>query len=127
MKRLEQIANDFMKALAALEDAARQAKSELEIDGTIQRFEFSFELFWKLLKVYLEGQGLIVRTPRDSFKEAFRLGIVDDEAICLRMLDDRNLTVHLYDEQTSREVFVRIKNDYVKLLQGSLDKMKLKG
>ncbi len=124
MKQREQIAKDFARALAGLEEAVQQAQSELEIDGAIQRFEFTFELYWKLLKVFLEQQGILVRTPRDSFKEAYRLGILDDETTCLQMLDDRNATVHMYDAALSREIFQRIVSNYVKLFRSSLDRMK---
>ena len=75
MKRLDQIRKDFGNALGALVEAVQQAQSDLEIDGAIQRFEFTFELFWKLLKAYLEHKGVLVRTPRDAFKEAFGIGL----------------------------------------------------
>jgi nucleotidyltransferase substrate binding protein (TIGR01987 family) len=126
MKRLEQIQQDFIRALAALEEADRQAKTDLEIDGAIQRFEFTFELYWKLLKVYLEGEGVIVRTPRESLKEAFRLGIIEDESVGLQMLEDRNSTVHLYDKNLSRSIFENARNNYLKLFRVSLEKMGLK-
>jgi nucleotidyltransferase substrate binding protein (TIGR01987 family) len=71
----------------------------------------------------MEDQGLIVKTPRECFKEGFRLGIIEDEKICLRMIDDRNLTVHLYDQRTSREVFERIRENYLKLFRESLNRL----
>lgn len=126
MKRLEQIDRDFMRALAALEEAVKQAQSDLEVDSAIQRFEFTFELYWKLLKVFLEQQGVTVKTPRDSLKEAYRIGIADDESVCLQMLDDRNATVYLYDQDISRKIFERIRSDYVRLFKMSLERMKLK-
>jgi nucleotidyltransferase substrate binding protein (TIGR01987 family) len=70
MKRLEQTENDFTNALKALEQAVSEATRDLEIDGAIQRFEFTYELFWKLLRAYLQEQGIIVNTPKECFKEA---------------------------------------------------------
>lgn len=112
MKRLEQILEDFGNALRRLAEALSQSKTELEIDGTIQRFEFTFELFWKLLKIYLEIQGILCRSPRACLKEAYRIGIIEDEETVLKMMDDRNLSVHIYDQQTSREIFERIQERY---------------
>jgi nucleotidyltransferase substrate binding protein (TIGR01987 family) len=121
MKKLEQTQNDFTNALRALEEAVLEATSDLEIDGAIQRFEFTYELFWKLLRAYLQQQGIIVNTPKECFKEAYKLGILQDEETALRIVDDRNLTTHLYDQVTSREVFGRIKSVYVKLYTEALD------
>lgn len=126
MKRLEQIESDFGKALKALEEALSQAESDLEVDGAIQRFEFSYELFWKLLRAYLQQEGIVVNTPKGCFKEAFGLGVLNSEETALRMVDDRNLTVHLYDKETSREVFDRIKSLYIVFLREALDRIQRK-
>jgi nucleotidyltransferase substrate binding protein (TIGR01987 family) len=124
MKRLEQTENDFTNALKALEQAVSQATSDLEIDGAIQRFEFTYELFWKLLRAYLQQQGIVVNTPKECFKEAYKLGILQDEETALRIVDDRNLTTHLYDKATSREVFGRIKSVYLKLYTEALGRIR---
>lgn len=123
MKRTDQIEKDFRDALGALEEAVRDARSELEIDGAIQRFEFTFELFWKFLRAYLQEQGLVVNTPKECFKEGFRTGLIKDEQSTLRMVDDRNLTVHIYDRATSREVFSRIQSLYVLLFRQALESL----
>ena len=95
-----------------LEEGIKQTKDELDKDGVIQRFEFTFELLWKALKIYLEHQGIIVKTPRDSFVEAFRINLFDDEKIFLDMLEDRNNTSHIYNKVTSEKIFNRIKKNY---------------
>jgi nucleotidyltransferase substrate binding protein (TIGR01987 family) len=120
MKRVEQAKGDFKNALKRLEEAVREAKSDLEIDGAIQRFEFTFELFWKLLKVYLESEGIICRSPKGCLKEAYQAGIIEREDVWLKMLDDRNMSVHIYDKQTSGEIFDRIKNSYVREFKKAL-------
>ena len=124
MKRLEQIESDFGKALKALEEALSQAESDLEVDGAIQRFEFTYELFWKLLRAYLQQEGIVVNTPKECFKEAYGLGILNSEDIALRMVDDRNLTVYLYDKETSREVFDRIKSLYIAFYREAFDRIR---
>lgn len=123
MKRLEQIESDFGKALKALEEAIGQARSELEIDGAIQRFEFTYELFWKMLGGYLQQQGIVVNTPKECFKESFRIGLVLDEQATMKMVDDRNLTMHIYDRGTSRGVFDRIKSLYLNVFSQALQQM----
>jgi len=100
------------KAYRKLSEGIKQTKDELDRDGVIQRFEFTFELLWKALKIYLENQGVIIKTPRDSFAEAFRVNIISDEKIFLDMLEDRNNTSHIYDEETSKKIFNRIKENY---------------
>ena len=123
MRRLKQIKEDFRNAIKSLEEAVVEAKSDLEIDGAIQRFEFTFELMWKSLKIYLESEGIICRSPKNCLKEAFQAGIIEKEQEWLSMLSDRNLSVHIYDQEASREVFERIKNCYVKEFSVFLEKV----
>lgn len=126
MKRLEQIESDFAKALKALEEAASEAKSDLEVDGAIQRFEFAYELFWKLVRAYLQQEGIVANTPKECFKEAYRLGVLNNEEAAFRLVDDRNLTVHIYDMKTSREVFDRIKSLYTGFYREAFDRIRRK-
>ena len=100
-------------AYQRLEEGVKQTKDELDQDGVIQRFEFTFELLWKALKLYLEHQGIIVKTPRESLVEAFRINLIIDEKIFLDMLEDRNNTSHIYDKATSNKIFNRIKKKYL--------------
>ncbi len=113
MKRFEQILSDFGQALSRLKEAVLTAKSELEIDGVIQRFEFTFELSWKTMKRFLEMQGLICNSPRGCLKEAFQAELIQNEAVWLQMLADRNSSTHLYDQTASREIFSRITKQFV--------------
>lgn len=114
MKRLQQLRSDFESALGRLQEAAEEAETPLEVDGTIQRFEFTFELCWKLLKGYLIEEGIECNSPKSCLKEAYKLRIIKDEILWLQMLSDRNRSVHVYDEETSREIFNRIKRTYIK-------------
>ena len=109
---LEYSLNKLKNANQKLKEGIEQAKDELDKDGVIQRFEFTFELLWKALKIYLEYQGILVKTPRDSFVEAFRIDLISDEKIFLDMLEDRNNTTHIYDKETSEKIFNRIKKNY---------------
>ncbi len=109
------------KAIAMLREGTVKAKNELEEDGVIQRFEFNFELLWKTLKIFLYDKGIDARTPRDVLKEAFKLGWLNNEDIFLNMLEDRNKASHIYNKQTSREIFRRIKNEYISALEEVLE------
>ncbi len=115
----EKLKNAFDK----LNEGADIADDELQRDGVIKRFEFTFELLWKTLKIYLENQGIIVRSPRESLKEAFKLNLIEDEKVFLDMLKDRNETTHIYDKETADKIFNRIKSDYIPAIENVVKKL----
>ena len=96
-RKLEDSLGNLERAVANLERALTiPTDGELVFEGTIHRFEITIELLWKTLKRALEFEGLSPKTPRDSVKEAFRVGWLHDEAVWLDMLDHRNTTSHTY-------------------------------
>ncbi len=113
MKRFEQVLSDFGQASARLKESVAIAKSDLEIDGVIQRFEFTFELSWKAMKRFLEKEGVICNSPRACLKEAFQAELIKNEAIWLQMLADRSASSHLYNQAASIEIFSRINAEFV--------------
>ena len=125
--KIELAFTKLQKALFALDVAAKKTMQadEIVIDATIQRFEFTIELFWKLLKVILESKGVDVQYPKDVLREAFKGHLIDDEVQWLSMLKDRNLTSHTYDEKLAHEVYERVKV-YVPIFKSTLDHL-LKG
>ena len=84
-------------------------KNRGNVDATIQRFEFTIELFWLFLKVLLESKGVEVQYPKDVFNAAYKGHLIDDEEFWLNMLKDRNLTSHTYDEKLADLIYARIK------------------
>lgn len=108
---------NFSKALKKLEEAVNQAKTDIEIDGVIKRFEFTFELSWKAIKDVLYESGIMCVSPKGCLKEAYAAGLIQEDEIWLSMLTDRNLSVHIYDERTSREIFKRIREIYMQELR----------
>ena len=90
----------------------------LEKEGAIQRFEYTFELAWKLLKDYLEAEGAIVvpLTPRQVIKDAFAAGLLADGHTWIDMLDQRNLLSHNYDEQVFTKAVDAIAQRYLAAL-----------
>ncbi|NOY64861.1 MAG: nucleotidyltransferase [Nitrospirae bacterium] len=109
------------KASKKLDDAVREAIDELDRDGAIQRFEFTFEVFWKALRIFLEYEGYRCAGPRSCIKEAARRGFLKEAEIVLDMLEDRNKTSHIYDESTAKEIFERIKARYVKVFKENIE------
>ncbi|PIU64923.1 MAG: hypothetical protein COS84_07640 [Armatimonadetes bacterium CG07_land_8_20_14_0_80_40_9] len=65
-KEIEYALDKLGDAFSRLKEGALQAKDELDKDGVIQRFEFTFEQFWKSLRIFLEDEGLECRTPKDG-------------------------------------------------------------
>lgn len=110
-----QLAFDRVEAvLEALDEALKSPMEEnrLNVDGSIQRFEFSIELFWKLLKKVLENQGVSVDYPKQALREAFSGHLIDDENVWITMLNDRNLTSHTYNTELADQIFARLKTYY---------------
>lgn len=100
------------KAVKRLADGLKKSKDQLDRDGVIQRFEFTFELTWKSLRLFLLDQGIVVNSPKEAFKGAFKYGLIKDGKLFLDMLEDRNLTSHLYSKEETKEIFNRIKKSY---------------
>lgn len=102
----------FKKALKALE-ALYNKKTDQDrayIDATIQRFEFTFELAWKLLKDYFAEKGVVLNYPKDVLRQAFQAGLIENEELWLTMLHDRNMTSHTYDEKLADQIYANIQN-----------------
>ena len=115
MKRFEERKSDLIKATARLEEALDEKISDLAIDGVLHRFEFTFELAWKTMKDYLEYQGISekIGSPREIIKEAFSIRLIDDGDLWIKIMLARNTLSHLYDEETSREIYDDIKEHYL--------------
>jgi len=114
----------FEAAFARLQQAVEQAVDDLDRDGVIQRFEFTFELLWKTAKMFLEYEGFRCAGPRSCIKEGVQREILVKGEVLLDMLDDRNRTTHIYDERTAQEIFERIKGEYVPVIASNVKKMR---
>ncbi len=125
MKRFEERKSDLEKATNKLKEALQEEETDLTIDGVLHRFEFTFELAWKTMKDYLEYQGIVekIGSPREVIKEAFSVGLIDNGQIWIQMMLSRNSLSHLYDEETSREIYDNIKESFVKEIEGLVQKL----
>lgn len=109
---------DYKKAFERMSEALDKKEfSELEKDGVIQRFEFTFELAWKTLKDYLEDQSFAdISSPKKAIRKAFESGLIGDGDVWIEMQEDRNRMSHLYNQSESEKIFKNIKNKYAKAL-----------
>jgi nucleotidyltransferase substrate binding protein (TIGR01987 family) len=111
---------NYTRALTKLKEGLSRydEADDLERDGLIQRYEFTFELAWKTLKFLFEDEGLIgLNSPKTVLKEAFGAGLIADEELWLKMLADRNSTTHIYSEQMAIEICNRIRQSHVIALE----------
>jgi nucleotidyltransferase substrate binding protein (TIGR01987 family) len=117
-ERLQELEEDFSKAYARLGEAVREdlGKGSIVIDGVIQRFEFTFELAWKLLRAKLQYNGIMADTPRAAIKEAFKAGMIADGDGWIDMLEDRNRTSHIYNEMAARAIYDKVCKQHYHLL-----------
>ena len=106
--RLRQRAEQFFQAFSRLKSACDQSENEFIRDAVIQRFEFTFELAWKLLKIRLLEEGIEVNSPRAVIREAVAAGLLEDGNLWSEMLHKRNLTSHTYDEALAQQVYAFI-------------------
>lgn len=117
--RWKQRFQNFESTLKHLEKALEIKDPDIiQRAGMIQFFEMSFELSWNMMKDYLSEQGFTeVKSPRDSIKKAFETDLISDGNGWLKMMEDRNLTSHAYDEETAKEIEKFIRLEHYSLLE----------
>lgn len=119
--RWKQRFDNFERAFILLRSAFDKEGefSDLEKEGVIQRFEYTFELAWKTLKDYLEFSGIVIEetTPRKVIKQAFESKIINDGEQWINMLVRRNLLSHTYNQEIFDSSIELIKKDYLSLLE----------
>jgi nucleotidyltransferase substrate binding protein (TIGR01987 family) len=106
--------------------------ADVYLDIVVKRFELTYEMAWKALKRHLSFLGIEAKSPRMVFKEAYLQNLIEDEQVWLSMIEQRNLSSHIYDEFEIRDIlgktenykqaFLRLKDNLVKSMPlGSLD------
>ena len=116
--RWRQRFQNFKKAFEQLRDSVLKVDelSDLEKEGMVQRFEYTFELAWKTLKDYLEEQQVNAKFPREVIKQSFHYEIIQDGEIWMDMLEKKNLMAHTYEETIFRDSVQKIANEYFKAI-----------
>ena len=110
--------NEFEKAVISLEAALSQETSEIVRDATIQRFEFCIELAWKVSKKVM---GTASSSPKQVIREMAQNNYINDPEIWLTAIDQRNLSVHTYNESLAIKVY-----NFIVLFFPELKKLALK-
>jgi nucleotidyltransferase substrate binding protein (TIGR01987 family) len=125
MEKLTLMIKDAEKALKTLDEIFSIKYSTVTRDAAIKRFEYTFEIIWKLVRCYLEEiEGVVVNSPKSCFKQAFKTSLLDEEEsiLSLEMTDDRNLTSHTYLEDVAEQVYQKIPG-YYKLMNNILERI----
>ena len=119
MEKLKRRAEEVEKALGTLKEISQEPYSVIVRDAAIQRFEYTFEAFWKFLRDYLrEIEGIRCNSPKSCFRDALSTGLITEKQIitCLEMTDDRNLTAHTYIENLAEIMYKKIES-HCKLME----------
>jgi len=128
--RWEQRFSNYRKAVEKLRQAVKYIKDKFEEEdedinqaesvldevlkeGLIQRFEYTHELAWNVMKDYAEYQGdASIRGSRDATRAAFKMALVTNGEVWMDMIKSRNETSHTYNEETADEIFLKIIEEY---------------
>ena len=105
--------NTLKKSLIIIEDPENRHLYESLRDSVIQRFEYSIDTFWKFLKLYIQEKEKIdldVASPRIILRQAETIGLIDKKLYetLIDCLADRNLTSHVYNEETADAILKNI-------------------
>ncbi len=128
IQRLENYtkALERLKKAAEIISAAKMFSGEVDDllkEGLIQRFEYTQELAWKVMKDYEEYQGLTdIQGSRDAIRKALQMGIIESHA-WMDTIASRNLTSHCYDESEFNSVLSKIINDFLPIFIDFCNKM----
>lgn len=122
--------SNYKKAFSKLEEAVETIRTDYPIDengiinpnaflddiikeGVIQRFEYTHELAWNVMKDFLEAAGNAnIFGSKDATREAFASGLIEKGEVWMDMIGSRNKTSHTYNEATADAIFLKIVNDY---------------
>lgn len=111
MEKLSDRLASCQRAVSTLDEILRMPVSVVVRDASIQRFEYTFESQWKLLKKFLdEHEGVVCNSPKTCFREALKVGLLStaETETCLAMTDDRNLTSHTYLEAIAEAIYGKL-------------------
>ena len=124
--------SNYRKALAKLSQAMaimseqlafNDGVDELLQEGMIQRFEYTHELAWKVMKDYAEYQGYTdIRGSRDAIRKALEMGLIDDKQ-WMETIEARNLTSHNYDNDVVSEIYENITNFYFRRFEEKMQSL----
>jgi len=115
--RWKQRFSNFQKAFIQLREAVelsnKRELTDLEKQGVIQSFEYTYELSWNMIRDYLIYKGIIdIVGSRDAIKLAYKYGILKNGEIWIEMINSRNLTTHTYNNKIVDQILDNIIQKY---------------
>ncbi len=125
MERLKERLAIARQALGTLREILDEKKTHIVRDATIQRFEYTYEAVWKAAQLFLRIQeGMETGSPKSSIRDSLQVGLLTDQQAqtALRMADDRNLTVHTYNEALAEAIYSRVA-PYADLMEVGIQRM----
>lgn len=109
MTKLEAVKKQYFSAVERFEEVLKEKKTDIIRDSAIKRFEFTFDLSWKLIKAFLEEEkGIKCVSPKECFREAFRQGLIDYNEFWTKITDLRNRAIHTYGEKFADELYKKL-------------------
>jgi nucleotidyltransferase substrate binding protein (TIGR01987 family) len=113
----------FLKTVANLKEVLDMEKNAVNRDSAIKRFELCFDAGWKTLKLELESKkGILCNSPNDCLKQAYIQGYVAYNDLWMKVIKERNSSVHTYDEKFADALYKRLP-EYLKLFQELKEKI----
>lgn len=116
-QRFQNYEKAYSRFCRAIDVVKEHRDDDLLQSGLVQTYEYTFELAWKTLKDYLELEGFLLRSPRETIRQGFQSGYITNAEDWLQALADRNLTVHIYDDEVINRVLQDIFERYFFILQ----------
>jgi nucleotidyltransferase substrate binding protein (TIGR01987 family) len=108
--RIASLVDDLKQAVNRLDEALAAEPTQLHKDAAIQRFEFTFELAWKLMQEADDYLGKKVFGPKPSIRTAAEKELIGDPEAWLEFLKWRNITTHTYKQYEADKIYEAIKN-----------------
>jgi nucleotidyltransferase substrate binding protein (TIGR01987 family) len=112
--RWQQRFKNYQKALRQLEKFLKETDlNEMEEQGLIQAFEYTYELSWNVIKDYLAYQGITeIIGSRDAFRIAFNRNLIEEGQVWMDMIESRIKSSHTYNEEIAKEILKEIRGKY---------------
>ena len=116
---------NYQKALVQLTKFIKKGElSELEEQGIIKAFEYTYELAWNVIKDYYEEQGEVsIQGSRDALRLAFQRGLITDGDNWMKMIKSRIASVHTYNLEVAQQINQDIHDIYFQLFIELKEKM----
>lgn len=125
MERLRERLAIARRAFQTLDEILSKPVTAEIRDASIQRFEYTYEALWKTAALFLrEVHGVEAPSPKTVIRSAHEVGLLDDAETraAMALVNDRNLTVHTYNEELAQQIYRRLP-DHARLMERWLGRM----